>query len=658
MRTNLSRFTVAFSDLAWESVLGEDTLVPLFPRARQVGRYLETYAERYVPAESIRLGHRVVNTVRDDQGSIRWTVTFVHDGEETSEQFDHLIVSAGFFSRPHIPDIPGLDGLTDRIVHSSALHSVNSLFPPGGTRGKLVVIGGSMSGVEVASTLALHLSSVRLAPGSSEKNVWEDCEIHHVCSKPFWSIPTYVPHRSSPSDPDTVSFQPLDLAMYDLARRPGSIKYSVGTVSTQQAVVVNTYFEDLLGPDQLIGKEQRQEQDIALPWVTVSNDYSEFTRAGTISVTLGRVTAVQSTSPEQPARLLIQQTNQSQQHTVLDDVAAIVLATGYTPAASLSVLPPDVLHTLEYQASNTFCPIILDRGGVFRTEIPDLGFIGFYRGPYWGAMEMQARTIARAWVGHEDSTTSDNIVLDYSQEEEGHERNTLRHLRNHARRSQFPMGDYVGFMESFADRLGMHREEISSDGSGPVIPARYYDVHRDERERERETTMSSLRSTLFPDSNHTIAVATAIFRALHGKWMGYSHQDGSHGRVVTFYPRYPTSPYYEKEYLCEECGKQPDNPIATSSSSISTVWRLADGSRRDPLIGVWGVGKNRAADTFLYGVRIMDIQVSGSEGCLLIRARSDSHVYGSYTFTLRGVSIVAWEVTTSEYSRKFTRTRK
>lgn len=80
MRTNLSRFTVAFSDLAWGSVFpGED--LPLFPTANQVGRYLACYAERYIPRDVLRLGRRVVQTermARDGKG-LKWTVQWAKE---------------------------------------------------------------------------------------------------------------------------------------------------------------------------------------------------------------------------------------------------------------------------------------------------------------------------------------------------------------------------------------------------------------------------------------------------------------------------------------------------------------------------------------------------------------------------------------------------
>lgn len=79
MRTNLSRFTVAFSDLAWESVI-TDAEIPMFPYAIEVGIYLTKYRERYIPWNLLRLGHKVVrSTRRVEQGAIRWKLYWVID---------------------------------------------------------------------------------------------------------------------------------------------------------------------------------------------------------------------------------------------------------------------------------------------------------------------------------------------------------------------------------------------------------------------------------------------------------------------------------------------------------------------------------------------------------------------------------------------------
>ncbi|KAJ5219472.1 uncharacterized protein N7498_001571 [Penicillium cinerascens] len=49
---------------------------------------------------------------------------------------------------------------------------------------------------------------------------------------------------------ETVSFLPLDLAMYDLGRRPpGPIEYALGVISEEKVAKTNEYFSSLLGTE-------------------------------------------------------------------------------------------------------------------------------------------------------------------------------------------------------------------------------------------------------------------------------------------------------------------------------------------------------------------------------------------------------------------------
>jgi cation diffusion facilitator CzcD-associated flavoprotein CzcO len=64
MSTNQSRHTVSFSDLAWPETAAS------FPKAWEVGRYLERYVVMY-PGYEIRLNSRVV---RSEFGEERWKV--------------------------------------------------------------------------------------------------------------------------------------------------------------------------------------------------------------------------------------------------------------------------------------------------------------------------------------------------------------------------------------------------------------------------------------------------------------------------------------------------------------------------------------------------------------------------------------------------------
>jgi cation diffusion facilitator CzcD-associated flavoprotein CzcO len=96
MRTNLSRFTVAFSDLDWESVI-PGAEVPVFPHAEQVAAYLDSYAERYIPVEVLRLGCRVVETVRRVEGGVKWGVRWVRERERYVDVTMLLYLCCFFF---------------------------------------------------------------------------------------------------------------------------------------------------------------------------------------------------------------------------------------------------------------------------------------------------------------------------------------------------------------------------------------------------------------------------------------------------------------------------------------------------------------------------------------------------------------------------------
>ncbi|KAJ5950645.1 uncharacterized protein N7479_009058 [Penicillium vulpinum] len=674
MRTNLSRFTVAFSDLAWESVI-PDADVPIFPQASQVGEYLACYAERYIPDHVLRLGCRVVRTIRkvEDGGDPKWNVQWVQESAEKtepgcgllddgvfSEDFDLIVIASGYFAQQYIPNIPGLEQFQGQIIHSSSLHYKREQLlsnEPKDMNDQIVVIGGSMSGVEAASAVALHKSSSTLSTNGVPHT--QETKVHHIHSRPFWTIPTYLPHESSDGSP---SFLPLDLAMYDLGRRPpGPIEYALGPMPEEKAVKTNSYFHSLLGSDyekyahmyspSPQGAEESRTQP---PWVAIGNDYAEFVRCGAIQTSMGRVASIHSDPDTKKAS--VQYKGPDGETKTIDNVAAIVMATGFTPYKSLSLLPDEVLATLEY-TTDPFSPLILDKGGTVRSEISDVGFVGFYRGPYWGVMEMQARFLGKLW-------SESNSVLC----ETDNQKQSLRSLRSahpDLARGQFPMGDYVGLMESFAKDLDISRSALGAGNgrSGPAIPARYLygDTPTLGTESEAERTLGALRDALVPGCEVAQkAAASAIFRALHGTWKVSRRRAGAVGEteisgIQAFYPRYPTSSEYDREYVCVETHvdstgrEQPvqDNvwfmrlavefDIATSQIEI---WSsdLADQLSVGRLIQIWELAP-------LGPGRKEGLSIPGE---YVISAKSvdlDSGVNYSYTFHFKGVSISSWKCT-------------
>ena len=597
--------------------------------------------------------------------SISVQETHPSSDEVFSEDFDFLVVASGYFARPYVPNIPGLAQFTGQVVHSSNLEKGNSSpVGHGGSpsRGNMAVIGGSMSGVEAASALALNESSSMFnsAPRSQDR---ERQAVYHVYSQPFWSLPTYLPHETAE---DKISFLPLDLAMYDLGRRPpGPIEYALGLIPEDKAVKTNDYFNALLGTEyekygHMNGDDTGQKTTSRPPWVAIGNDYGEFVRSGAIKPTMGRAISVHPGPDTGLASIKIETTNG--QSMVLDNVSSIVLATGFTPFESLSFLPADVLAALDYSTEDPFLPLILDKGGTFRSEIPDIGFVGFYRGPYWGIMEMQARLLGKAWTGQIDENWKTEV-------QRGNLR-VLRQVDSKIRRGQFPMGDYVGLMESFSADLGISRTELvnGDSRSGPVVPARYLHGVDTVENLDVQQTLKSLQAI----SNHShdaaqAPAALAIFRALHGSWK-FTRSAAATGTVeavgtAVFHPRYPSDPQWDREYVCEEQLKPTivkSGPIAERAAQW--MFRLSEaGTSSVPRIGIWTVDpEDHSKSASDFGLKLTPFYHKRKDGEYLageyviyaesIRLTDASDLTentvserNEYIFHFKGVSIASWE---------------
>lgn len=248
--------------------------------------------------------------------------------------------------------------------------------------------------------------------------------------------------------------------------------------------------------------------------MVVSDWYCNFVRSGLITLSKGRLDSLQgSTAILSPDR------------TEVHNIAAVVLATGFDPSPSLSFLSPDLLRKLHHSPSHLSQPLALSFHGTHHPDVPGLGFVGFYRSPYWGVMQMQSRFLAQLWSATDSPPRPlllTKVALDDSVAR------TLA-LRDDVRVSQFPMGDYPWLMQELAEALAIQPEAVSVEGL-PVLPhnrlpldmltpSRYISPSDDGPARAEasksirntvETTSASLTSPKF--------VAWAVFRSLQGSW--------------------------------------------------------------------------------------------------------------------------------------------
>lgn len=295
MRTNLSRFTVAFADLSWSSVdLSDPTSdspsppnPPLFPKAWQVGRYLRHYAQTFGLDTYIKYDTRVAS-VKPSKNLKSWEVTSISKKTQipSSTTFDCVVIASGFFGKPMLNNLAQLyEPMKQDVQHSSMFRDIISLKP-----GKIAIIGGGISGSEAAAHAAFQVSNHKNTPGKI-KSAHADTKIYHIINRPFYCLPRYLP--VDPHNPDIQDFNlapkflPLDLVLYNLSRRgDGGISASITTVPSDKAKKGHEFMRSVIGGDQRdLGHSElvyRPEHTQYPGYTGITDIYSEFVRSGII----------------------------------------------------------------------------------------------------------------------------------------------------------------------------------------------------------------------------------------------------------------------------------------------------------------------------------------------------------------------------------------
>ncbi|KAG5983080.1 hypothetical protein E4U55_000836 [Claviceps digitariae] len=516
MEANQSKHTMHFSDHAWEDG------APQVPRAWQVGRYLEAYKERYLSSQrdfGLHCNTSVLHARLDDSSST-WHVSLECNGQQETRQFTHVVVASGYFGEPVVPEgISTAPAAAVPVIHSSQYRDLQSLLGnTASAKGKILIVGGQMSGVEIAGTIATHLSSATHSPAASSPIPDIDqCSIHHVIQRPIWVYPLHTTAEVRDTNAAAAPFLPLDFSSYNQNNRPVPLVNTQGHVDEKTAQTVHAIFQAALGTDQSIFSPQLQVTDkdkLDPPYLAVSDWYCDFVRSGLISPSTGKLASLSGNT----AKL----TDESQ----ISNVIAVVLATGFDPSPSISYLPPDILKTLGHSPQHPEQPLALAFHGTHHPQVPNLGFVGFYRSPYWGVMQMQARFLAEHWSSsathHPESPIQQKLKHDTSIQR------TLA-LRDNSRLSQFPMGDYLFLMQEFAEALSIPRVDPSLRGIPSLshnklpldmlTPSRYPSPSDDAAAQEAAQQLRRMTVQTAIDGLTTPRfMPRAVFRSLLGTW--------------------------------------------------------------------------------------------------------------------------------------------
>jgi hypothetical protein len=287
----------------------------------------------------------------------------------------------------------------------------------------------------------------------------------------------------------------------------------------ESAKIAHSIYQTAVGTDQSIFSPAvavSTDETGNPPNLAVSDTYMDFVRSGLISVSRGKLEGLSG------SKATVSPSNEQ-----INDVAAVVLATGFEATSSISFLPKSVQDTLSLCPSDLNNTLALAFHGTHHPAIPNLGFVGFYRSPYWGVMEMQARFLTALWAAGGPSSVSLSPSLKEALSNDTSIERTIS-LRTDPRASQFPMGDYAWLMQEFAAALGLERS-ITSDKMprlppagkqmDVLTPARYPAKSLTEfQQAEVAASLQQTEATALAGLTSAKFVAKAVFRSLLGEW--------------------------------------------------------------------------------------------------------------------------------------------
>ncbi|KAG7363702.1 Dimethylaniline monooxygenase [Nitzschia inconspicua] len=604
------------STTASTSTTSTSTSIPTFPSLVDMDNYLHSYAETFIDPLCFNYHCHVTNVVpycidpvdpaaaatnnnnkdKDDDDDttttsisseavvstttdtsttsssrhgyrVEWTNTETRTRH--SRNFDGVVVTTGFFSKPNLP--MGFDTTTTTSSSSSTttttspssssssattriLHSQDYKHHTDFQDQTVAVVGSSFSAFEIAVDVS-----------QSAKRV-----ISIVPSIP-WVVPRIVPTHdhvdnnksNNDNDNDNTIFLPVDLAFYRRTVLAGT--KPITTIMTpdmcrQRHEQLQRYFgsrqQDILGIPSDFDTP---------PKIAISDYYLDLVADGTIQVVHGRVTHVdergllhvEKTSPDDTSTAV---------HVLPINVDTILCCTGYLPQLQ-SFLDTSILQTLEYDPTDTFAPLTAC-WDTLHPRLPNLALVGMYRGSYMGVVDLQAQLVAKVFSG--------KLHLTPAQYE--HELDVSRTIRRQQQqqhlRPQFPRFDYIGYMDSLAGTLVMAGEADGTDNDddnqqqqqqrqqqqlpranrnvGDVVTPAFYQSHDD-------TIIESAQNDIaneFVKGRNGSHVPAIVMSALIGSWdfhrtivhfstTNNNHQEQVHGTIKYSRPKLDYALYRE-----------------------------------------------------------------------------------------------------------------
>ncbi|TKA82142.1 hypothetical protein B0A49_00200 [Cryomyces minteri] len=539
MPTNLSRYTVAFSDLAWESVnvqKGEIRTssaklkpVPMFPKAWMVGRYLQAYTRKNIPEGVIHLGRTVRSAektyrnggemwkigwhdARNGQGPTMQTASGFGTGDESdTDFFDYLIVASGFFSSPTPLN---LDVLPEDEEDSASGVDSNSEPDP-----------NSESSSESDEDALMQDADGTAGQASTAS--------HHALPLKNPEFPGKIVHSSE--------FRSIDDLIPEKARQKGGNIVIVGGGMSGAEAAASVAFQISSANYSL--RSNHEFRNFKIHHIASRPFYA----LAPMLLRCGQQTS--DVSPLAPTFLPLDLTMYDYSR------RSDNRETGFSVARSGLVDRAQAKGKHTYLRSligNDGCSSILHHRDASKDSD---------RPPYVAISETYSEFVrSGAILPRKGSEVLSRLQMQEQSAKEIQEMDVLRDALMEPANDvpQYWMGDYVGLMDESAQALGLKRDESCyEDGSGnelPLVAARFTDDGCNKREVTK--ILWSLTRTINAADDGRF-VARAAFRAIQGHW-NIEHTftstvadlpSGTFAGTASFHPRTPTHSKYDAEYL-------------------------------------------------------------------------------------------------------------
>jgi hypothetical protein len=656
MRTNQSKFTMGFSDFSWESVhFDGGQSAPVYPKASQVLRYITAYYEKFISPHNVVQFRTTVKgveriTAKEGFHESRYKLhlqEYSEDGEEKDSEktFDYVVAAPGIYNIPkQLPYDLRDDALRASkvpLLHSTQYRTLNDIklptvVPPSGKR-RVLVVGGSHSGGDIASLLALQLSDAQFSPHSTNesRHTWEDVEVVHISSHEMFAIPEFTRDLNASS----CTFQPVDFTLFNRSSRPADPppSFTVGLVTPDKVKALRKMVHTLVDGNE--GDVKEQENDQLAPIGVMDDMYLQFLKAGKIVQLRGTLQKLSSDDSD-TVTATVESTVTSSTN-VVENVCAVIQATGFEVISSLSILSAEMKAALDFNASCSPAPIILDSNFLTKnSSLPTFAMIGF-PGAFWGLFEMQARAIVQEW-------TPGTAELKTKAQSEQQEKLTeyYRELRDAVREKrkaeipQNPFGDGIGALEQASRDLHLERFDLGFDEtSGFVCSARYIDVGSTKLEALK--TLTEVQSIRRRARSEGLFLARAVFHGLGGDWVAAGKDSNGTVQVIqwSFQPRFPSDPSFDWEYLSiRTAGSNTLRQVYRYREATDqiTVWTaLEDGFCTGSFVGTFNFNhdkQERGKDTAV--AVLMEPEVGAQ----------DSGNLSGYRFLFAGTTLKTWTV--------------